>query len=66
MSSAQFFDSLPASDLLPMEAALRQVLVDWLHAKPGPFPLIEWIDRRIGGEVVTTVVCEVAIVGARG
>lgn len=48
---AAFFATLPPTDLLPMEAALRQILVDWLRAKPGPFPLKEWIDRRIGGEV---------------
>jgi len=50
---AEFFGTLPQGDLLPMEIALRQVLIDWLRAKPGPFPLSEWIDRRIGGEVET-------------
>lgn len=50
---AHFFASLPPGDLLPLEVGLRQVLIDWLHAKQGPFPLIEWIDRRIGAEVET-------------
>eukprot|EP00927_Polykrikos_kofoidii_P072085 TRINITY_DN68239_c0_g1_i1.p1 TRINITY_DN68239_c0_g1~~TRINITY_DN68239_c0_g1_i1.p1 ORF type:complete len:622 (+),score=96.94 TRINITY_DN68239_c0_g1_i1:62-1867(+) len=50
---APFFSSLPPNDLLPAESSLRQSLLDWLHQKPGPFPLIEWIDRRIGGEVET-------------
>lgn len=50
---APFFASLPPADLLPLEEALRQALLNWLQHKPGPFPLGEWIDRRIGGEVET-------------
>jgi len=48
-----FFVNLPPNDLLPLEADLRKILISWLHMKQGPFPLIEWIDRRIGGEVET-------------
>lgn len=48
-----WFASLPAQELLPIEAQLRTVLLDCLHQKPGAFPLSEWIDRRIGGEVET-------------
>eukprot|EP00927_Polykrikos_kofoidii_P076731 TRINITY_DN73771_c0_g1_i1.p1 TRINITY_DN73771_c0_g1~~TRINITY_DN73771_c0_g1_i1.p1 ORF type:complete len:598 (-),score=122.67 TRINITY_DN73771_c0_g1_i1:676-2391(-) len=50
---APFFASLPSNELLPLETGLRQVLLDWLHTKAGPFPLIEWIDLRIGGEIET-------------
>eukprot|EP00927_Polykrikos_kofoidii_P035266 TRINITY_DN2984_c0_g1_i1.p1 TRINITY_DN2984_c0_g1~~TRINITY_DN2984_c0_g1_i1.p1 ORF type:complete len:556 (+),score=122.98 TRINITY_DN2984_c0_g1_i1:131-1798(+) len=50
---APFFSTLPPNDLVPLEAALRVALLDWLHYKPGPFPLVEWIHRRIGGEVET-------------
>lgn len=51
--NAAFFASLPRDDLTPLESKLRQVLLDWLHSTPHPFPLIEWIDRRIGGEIGT-------------
>lgn len=35
---------------------MRQVLMDWLGSKPAPFsfPLTDWIDRRLGGEVATS------------
>eukprot|EP00406_Dinophysis_acuminata_P037006 CAMPEP_0179360302 /NCGR_PEP_ID=MMETSP0797-20121207/79905_1 /TAXON_ID=47934 /ORGANISM="Dinophysis acuminata, Strain DAEP01" /LENGTH=550 /DNA_ID=CAMNT_0021075649 /DNA_START=63 /DNA_END=1712 /DNA_ORIENTATION=+ len=46
-----FFGSLPAHEFMPLEAALRQALLDFLHARPGPFPLGEWIGRRMGGEI---------------
>jgi len=53
--STAFFASLPPDDLTPLEAALRQVLLDWLLSlRDQPFPLTEWIDRRIGGEIQTS------------
>jgi len=48
-----WFASLPQHELLPLEVELRTVLLNWLHYKAGPFPLSEWVDRRIGGEVET-------------
>lgn len=50
---ARFFASLPADELTPTEHALRKALVKAIAASSGPFPIIEWIDRRIGGEVET-------------
>mmetsp|Transcript_50850 Transcript_50850/g.145311 ORF Transcript_50850/g.145311 Transcript_50850/m.145311 type:complete len:538 (-) Transcript_50850:93-1706(-) len=47
-----FFGGLPASRLTPHESALRQAIIDFAQARwPKAFPLSEWIDRRIGGEV---------------
>jgi len=48
---AAFFSSLPAHELLPVELALREALMNWLQSKPGPLPIIEWIESRIGGEI---------------
>lgn len=51
---AGFFASLPPDELTPLESGLRQVLLDWMMSLPGgSFPLTEWIDRRIGGEIET-------------
>jgi len=51
---AGFFASLPQDELTPLESGLRQVLLDWMLSLPGAsFPLTEWIDRRIGGEMET-------------
>eukprot|EP00401_Gymnodinium_catenatum_P012149 CAMPEP_0117541404 /NCGR_PEP_ID=MMETSP0784-20121206/44002_1 /TAXON_ID=39447 /ORGANISM="" /LENGTH=103 /DNA_ID=CAMNT_0005338099 /DNA_START=93 /DNA_END=401 /DNA_ORIENTATION=- len=52
-SRASLFRDLPADHLMPHETALRKALMDILHLRPEPFPLLEWIDRRIGGEVET-------------
>uniref|UniRef100_A0A7S0A327 Uncharacterized protein n=1 Tax=Pyrodinium bahamense TaxID=73915 RepID=A0A7S0A327_9DINO len=47
-----FFDGLPQARLTPHETALRQALMDFVQARwPKPFPLSEWIDRRVGGEL---------------
>jgi len=47
-----FLSSLPDSRLTGLEASLRQALIDFIGARhPKGLPLIEWIDRRIGGEV---------------
>jgi len=50
-----FFATLPQDEFTALETSLRQVLLDWLGSRPAPFtfPLIEWIDRRLGGEVAT-------------
>jgi len=49
-----FFARLPNDELNPSETTLRQVLLDFLHERPtSSFPLIDWIDRRIGGEIET-------------
>jgi len=51
---ARFFSKLPADELTPMEHALRKALLKSIDAcSATPFPLIEWIDRRIGGEIET-------------
>jgi len=46
------FDNLPNDELTGWEQELRQALLNVLgkHRLSG-FPIIEWIDRRIGGEV---------------
>lgn len=48
-----FFAALPANEFTAWETGLRQVLLDCLKVKPAHFPLVEWIDRRLGGEVQT-------------
>merc|ERR1719343_1474482 len=49
-----FFANLPPNDLLPIEHELRRVLLDFIMQHPTrQFPVAEWIDRRIGGEVAT-------------
>lgn len=50
---AKFFSGLPADELTPYEHALRKALLKAVGSCPGPFPLIEWIDRRVGGEIET-------------
>jgi len=50
---AAFFASLPADNFEPWELTLRDVLMDRLRSRPGSFPLTEWIDHRIGGEIET-------------
>lgn len=50
-----FFARLPTDELLPWEAALRQAVLGALDASPPSFPLQEWIDRRIGGEIETKI-----------
>lgn len=51
----EFFRCLPKDELTSHEAALRQALVDFAEAVPGPFPLTEWIERRVGGELGLTL-----------
>ena len=49
-----FFNSLPGNELTPHEITLRQAILDFVNAgRPKSFPLTEWIDRRIGGEIET-------------
>lgn len=51
-----FFNNLPADELTPVEDGLRKALLKALQSMGGkPFPLIEWIDLRIGGEVEAVV-----------
>merc|ERR1719350_1319764 len=51
---SRWFQSLPQDELLPMEHALRKAILKAASSMGGkPFPLIEWIDRRIGGEIET-------------
>jgi len=47
------FESLPQNKLSPLEVPLRKALLDWLEQGHGPLPIIQWIDRRIGGEIET-------------
>jgi len=49
----RFFAGLPADELTPVEHSLRKALLKALGSNSGKFPLIEWIDRRIGGEIET-------------
>mmetsp|Transcript_15277 Transcript_15277/g.41854 ORF Transcript_15277/g.41854 Transcript_15277/m.41854 type:complete len:593 (-) Transcript_15277:150-1928(-) len=51
--SSDFFWSLPPDELTPPELKLRQALLDWVRELPRPLPIVEWIDRRIGGELET-------------
>jgi len=53
MAHAQFFASLPDNELKGWEQELRRILLEALSEVHGAFPLSEWIDRRIGGEVAT-------------
>ena len=47
-----FFRSLPSDRFTRCEGALREALVDVLREQhPHPFPLTEWIKRRIGEEI---------------
>eukprot|EP00429_Kryptoperidinium_foliaceum_P025049 CAMPEP_0176147468 /NCGR_PEP_ID=MMETSP0120_2-20121206/75176_1 /TAXON_ID=160619 /ORGANISM="Kryptoperidinium foliaceum, Strain CCMP 1326" /LENGTH=641 /DNA_ID=CAMNT_0017484085 /DNA_START=81 /DNA_END=2003 /DNA_ORIENTATION=- len=49
-----FFASLPQDEFSPLETSLRQSLIDFLNSRRDfAFPLIEWIDRRLGGEIST-------------
>jgi len=50
MHSNAFLDMLPTDELLPWEHGMRKALMKAIDAC-GPLPLIDWIDRRIGGEV---------------
>eukprot|EP00927_Polykrikos_kofoidii_P011593 TRINITY_DN14946_c0_g1_i1.p1 TRINITY_DN14946_c0_g1~~TRINITY_DN14946_c0_g1_i1.p1 ORF type:complete len:778 (-),score=184.60 TRINITY_DN14946_c0_g1_i1:215-2548(-) len=53
-TSGDFIDGLPKDGLLPWEASLRLQLLQTLQeVMLTPFPLAQWIDRRIGGEVET-------------
>lgn len=53
---AEFFNKLPSDRLIPLEIALRDVIMDWLRIERGSFPIGEWIDRRIGSEVECIIV----------
>lgn len=49
-----FFAGLPTEEFEPWEVKLREALLDCFAVHPGhPFPLIQWIDRRMGGEIRT-------------
>eukprot|EP00928_Gymnodinium_smaydae_P054920 TRINITY_DN38602_c0_g1_i1.p1 TRINITY_DN38602_c0_g1~~TRINITY_DN38602_c0_g1_i1.p1 ORF type:complete len:660 (-),score=125.75 TRINITY_DN38602_c0_g1_i1:215-2050(-) len=48
-----FLRNLPRDRLTREEENLRQALIDFLNVRPEPFPLVDWIDARIGGEVET-------------
>merc|ERR1740121_2733089 len=48
------FAELPADEFTPQEAAIRAALLDMLSLRPGMFPLMEWIDKRLGGEIKTS------------
>ncbi|CAE7801186.1 unnamed protein product [Symbiodinium sp. CCMP2592] len=71
-----FFASLPAEEFEDYEAELREVLINAaakakdLDLIGGRFPLQQWIDRRLGGELHSTVdnlnKCEIALIGAAG
>ncbi|CAE6962148.1 unnamed protein product, partial [Symbiodinium sp. CCMP2456] len=71
-----FFASLPAEEFEDYEAELREVLINAaakakdLDLIGGKFPLQQWIDRRLGGELHSTVDdqsrCEIALIGAAG
>lgn len=50
-----FFAELPAEEFTPQEAAIRSALLDMLSLRPGFFPLMEWIDKRLGGEIKTSL-----------
>lgn len=51
-NAMRFFKSLPGDELTPMEHSIRKALLKAIRGQGGkPFPLIEWIDRRVGGEI---------------
>ncbi|CAK0870670.1 unnamed protein product, partial [Prorocentrum cordatum] len=50
-----FFAELRDGDFTPQEMAARDALLDLLSWKPGVFPLMEWIDRRLGSDLVTSI-----------
>lgn len=49
----RFFAALPTDELTPVEQTLRKALLKAVQSNNGHFPLIQWIDRRIGGEIET-------------
>jgi len=53
VDNSEFFAGLPADKWTPIEHNLRKALLKACASNNNQFPLIEWIDRRIGGEVET-------------
>mmetsp|Transcript_3558 Transcript_3558/g.8907 ORF Transcript_3558/g.8907 Transcript_3558/m.8907 type:complete len:452 (+) Transcript_3558:72-1427(+) len=70
MAVEGFFEALPQGELLPWELALREALLGALTgiAESGrkPFPVVEWIDRRVGGEIESRTSDEVVEILLRG
>eukprot|EP00971_Amphidinium_carterae_P317525 6312281-Amphidinium_carterae.1 len=46
---AQFLEQLPEEDLEEWEVQLRDALFAAVNAREGPFPLVDWLDCRVGG-----------------
>lgn len=55
MVSCPFIAGLPSDEFLPWELSLREQLINVVDQVVDEFPLAEWIEQRVGAELVVDV-----------